>query len=243
MTTLEWQTLAVATIALVGAGEYQEDSRTIDEHLLGLLDTEGRPARVVCLPTAASTEGETVWRGWAERGQTWFAGLGADAVAVDVIDRDSADDPAHAATVAEADLVYFSGGKPTHLYDTLVGTAVWAAVESVLATGGILAGCSAGAMIQGGAIASLRRAGAPTPGFGLLSDVIVLPHFDEFPSMVQGAVRRLLGRGHTVVGIDGGTALVRHQGLLRAVGRGNVSVFGREGTGVFHDEPVPTAVL
>lgn len=233
----------MATIALVGSGEYLEACRAVDEHLLGLLDTDGRAPRVVCLPTAASTEGERVWRDWGRRGVEWFTGLGADAVTVDVVDRESADDPGMAAEVAAADLVYLSGGKPVHLHETLRATAVWAATESVLARGGVLAGCSAGAMIQGERIASLRVAGDPTPGFGLLPGTVVIPHFDEFPSMIRKAVERLLGRGLTVVGVDGGTALVRHRGTFRAVGTGSVTVWGPRGHGVYSAEAIPAGSI
>ena len=239
----------MAVIALVGSGEYLEVSRRVDEHLLGLLDLDGRPPRVACLPTASSTEGEQVWRRWATRGVEWVRSLGADVVAVDVIDRASADDADLAESIAGADLVYLSGGKPTHLHETLVGTAAWSAIGSVLDRGGILAGCSAGAMIQGERIAGLRSAGSATEGFGLLPHAIVLPHFDEYPSMVGTAVKHLVGRGLTVVGIDGGTALVRHDPAdggpvqLRAVGRGSVTIWGPLGHDVYAEQDIPAGAI
>ncbi len=241
--------VAMATIALVGSGEYLEACRDVDEHLLGRLGTGERAPRVVCLPTASSTEGERVWRRWAAQGVEWFTGLGADAASADVVDRASADDEAHAELVAGADLVYLSGGKPTHLYETLAGTRVWTAIESVLARGGVLAGCSAGAMIQGERIAGLRSPGNATPGFGLLPHTIVLPHFDEYPSMVARVVQGLVGRGLTVVGVDGGTALVRHRPAdggpdeLAAVGRGSVTIWGPDGHAVFADGPIPSTAI
>lgn len=227
------------TIALIGSGEYLERTRTVDEHLLGLLDVGDRPARVACLPTAASSEGVAVWSEWSRRGVAWFAGLGAEVVAVDVIDRDSACDPALVADIEAADLIYLSGGKPTLLHDVLVDTPAWAAIESVLDRGGILAGCSAGAMVQGERIAGLRSAAAASPGFGLLPGAIVLPHFDEYHSMVGAATSRLVGKGLSVVGIDGGTALVRHHDEFRAVGSGKVTVWGPLGHDEFHDEILP----
>lgn len=233
---------ASSTIALVGSGEYLEACRDVDEHLLGLIDAAGRAPRVVCLPTASSLEGERVWRRWADDGAAWFAALGADAVGLPVIDRASADHPDHAAAVAEADLVYLSGGKPHHLRETLADTRTWAAVEAVLARGGVLAGCSAGAMVQGDHIAGLRSARS-SPGFGLLPHAIVLPHFDEYPSMIGRAVRSLTGRGRTVVGVDGGTALVRHCDELRAVGGGSVTVWGPLGHAVYRDETLPHGAI
>ncbi len=232
----------MATIGLVGSGEYLEASREVDEHLLSLLDVGDRSPVVACLPTAAAHDGEAVWRDWSRRGVGWFTSLGATAVAADVVDPRTADDPAVADAVEAADLVYLSGGKPTLLRDLLHGSAVWEAISRVLERGGILAGCSAGAMVQGGRIAALRG-GAESEGFGLLPGTLVLPHFDEFPTMISTVVRRVVGRGSIVVGIDGGTALVRHRGEHRAVGRGGVEIWGPEGHRRFEREPIPAAHL
>jgi len=214
----------------------------VDEHLLGLLDIGGRSPRVACLPTAAAKDGERVWRGWQERGVAHFTRLGAETIAVDVVDRDTADDDDMVRDIAGADLVYLSGGKPTLLHQLLDGTAAWAAILGVLDRGGVLAGCSAGAMVQGSHIAGLRG-GAGTDGFGLLPNTVVLPHFDEFPSLAGDVVKRLVGRGRNVVGVDGATALVRHHDLFRAVGRGSVTVWGPNGKARFHDENLPEGTL
>jgi cyanophycinase len=231
------------TIALVGSGEYLERCRPVDQHLLSLLDLGDRAPRVACLPTAAANDGERVWRGWQERGVAHFTGLGAEAVAVDIVDRDTADDDAMVRDIAGADLVYLSGGKPALLHQLLDGTAAWAAILGVLDRGGVLAGCSAGAMVQGSHIAGIRG-GAGSPGFGLLPDTIVLPHFDEYPSLAGSVVHRLVGRPRTVVGIDGATALVRHHDRFRAVGPGSVTVWtGTEKKARFHDEELPDGLL
>lgn len=230
------------TIALVGSGEYLEACRPVDEHLLSLLETGDRSPRVACLPTAASKDGERVWRGWQERGVAHFTRLGAEVVAVDVIDRGTADDDAMVRDIAGSDLIYLSGGKPALLYELLEGTAAWAAVLGVLDRGGVLAGCSAGAMVQGSHIAGLRG-GAGRPGFGLLANTVVLPHFDEYRSLGE-VVRRLVGRGRNVVGVDGATALVRHHQRFRAVGRGSVTVWSSAGeNGRYHDEDIPESAI
>jgi len=184
------------TIALVGSGEYLDACRPVDEYLLGLLDTGERAPRVACLPTAAANDGEQVWRGWQERGVAHFTRLGAEAVAVDVVDRDTANDDEMVRDIAGADLVYLSGGKPALLHQLLDDTAAWAAILGVLDRGGILAGCSAGAMVQGSHIAGLRG-GAGSASFG----------------------------------------------LLHAVGRGSVTVWGPTGKARFHDEELPAAAL
>jgi hypothetical protein len=77
----------------------------------------------------------------------------------------------------------------------------------------------------------------------LLPNTIVLPHFDEYPSLAGSVVNRLLGRGRNVVGVDGGTALVRHRNRFRAVGRGSVTVWGPTGRARFHEEDLPEGAL
>ena len=68
-------------LALVGSGEYLPPIEAVDRALLERLDG---PARVVCLPTAAGTEGAERIRYWSELGVRHFARLGAAAEAVGV---------------------------------------------------------------------------------------------------------------------------------------------------------------
>ena len=123
-----------------------------------------------------------------------------------VIDRASADDPALAAVVGEANFVYLSGGRPDYLHRTLDGSLVWQAILSVLERGGLLAGCSAGAMIQGE-----KFFGFPgwRTGFALLPGATIIPHFDEIPQSMLRPMRLIAGKDLTILGIEGNTALVQ----------------------------------
>ena len=115
-----------------------------------------------------------------------FTRLGATAEAVPVVDRACANDPALAAVIAGANFVYLSGGKPDYLYQTLAGSLAWGAIQAVLAGGGLLAGCSAGAMILGE-----KFFGFPgwKRGFGFLPGATILPHFDEIPQAMIRSLR------------------------------------------------------
>src|SRR2546430_15408411 len=66
-----------------------------------------------------------------------------------VLNRDDAADARHAAAIADADWIYFSGGKPGYVVETLSGTAFWSAVVARHRAGAVLAGASAGAMMLG----------------------------------------------------------------------------------------------
>lgn len=207
-------------LALIGSGEYLPPMESVDRQLLSLLP---EPARVVCLPIAAGTEGTEVIQGWMQRGVDHFTRLGADAQAVPVVDRKSADDAELAARIATANFVYLSGGKPAYLAATLRGSRTWQAILDVIASGGLLAGCSAGAMVQGGYFAGFPRRQV---GFGLWPNVHIIPHFDEMPGPAVAMMRWLVGRGVTVVGVPGNTALVHHHKGYQVIGQ-EVTVWTR----------------
>lgn len=212
---------AKGTLSLTGSGEYLPGMRPVDEALLARLDG---PARVVCLPTGAGTEGDERIRYWMELGLGHFRALGvAEVQSLPVIDRASADDPALAEQVRAANFVYFSGGKPAYLMASLQETAVWAAVMDVLTRGGVAAGCSAGAMIFGSRVPTGMGLTDWQPGFGLLPDAVVLPHFDEFPGLMKSALG-MLTRHQRVVGIDGYTALVCDAAGCRVIGQKTVTM-------------------
>jgi len=172
----------------------------------------GRPPRYVQIPTAAAHEGQASLDHWIALGQEQAARLGVEAVPVVVRTRADADDPAMAALVEGAGLIYLSGGSPTLLAKTLRGSAVAAAIEAAWRGGAALAGCSAGAMALTSWVPSLRRPGIePHDGLGLVPHLRVIPHFDRFERWMPDLVGRYLARapeGTEVVGVDEDTALV-----------------------------------
>jgi len=210
-------------LALIGSGEYLPAMEPVDRDLLSRLQG---PPRVVCLPTAAGTEGAERIAYWSRLGVDHFTRLGAQVEALPVIDRASADHPALAAATASANFVYLSGGKPDYLYRTLEGSLVWEAIRSVLARGGLLAGCSAGAMIMGE-----KLFGFPglKPAFALLPGAAIIPHFDEIPEAMIKSMHLLAGKGLTVLGIEGNTALFCDGHGYEVLGNGGVTVWNGAG--------------
>lgn len=220
-------------VALVGAGEFLPVMTELDRQLLAVLPP-ARP-RVVILPTASWPDGEDVFRRWGEMGIEHFRSLGAEVEAVPVRERADAWDRSNAQAVGEADLVYLSGGKPDHLMATLAGSPVWDAVLATHARGGVLVGCSAGAMVLCGHLAGLRRLrGLPfpspfpvrwEPGLGVVPGMAVLPHYDAMPEAVM-ALWALQGpHDAVVVGIDEDTALVGRDGVWQVHGESRVTVW------------------
>src|SRR5438445_13636739 len=173
-------------IALVGSGEFLPVMDGVDRDLL-----EGRPPRAVFLPTAAAEEGDERIRYWVELGTAHFRRLGVEPVPLLVLDRADADDPALAAQVASAGLIYLSGGNPGYLAETLRGTAVWSAIVAAWRGGAALAGCSAGAGALTAIAHDVRVPGRGTGlGLGGVPRLAVIPHFDRFESWSPGIVER-----------------------------------------------------
>jgi cyanophycinase len=215
-------------VALVGSGEFTSAMDGVDRLLLEATGRD-RP-RVAIVPTASWPDGEAVFMRWAERGIAHFEALGAEAAAVLVHDRESADDPAHAAEIAAADLVYFSGGKPGHLLDALLGTALGAALLDAHARGAVVAGCSAGAMVLGSHQLRVGGRGLQLPvgwqeSLGIAPRLVIVPHYDAFPETIVAAAALSLPQGDVLVGVDEETALLGGDREWRVHGRGRVTVW------------------
>jgi len=226
--------------------------RETDFALLG--DFAPRAARVAIVPTAAGLE-DTPPR-WAERGIAHFRALGGDPFAVMVLDRASARDPRHAAAVASADLIYFSGGDPGQAVEALAGTPFWDAVRARWAAGATIAGSSAGAMMLGEAT-FVPRDPDPATGMprdvtvraalGLVPGIFVFPHFDAIPEDVLAGWTRLWPPGLRLLAIDEDTALVSGEEgwTVRGAGRALVLRDPRDrrvfGDGMTIDERVLAA--
>ena len=212
------------TLALVGSGEYLPPMELVDKFLLSRLSG---PARVVCLPTAAGKEGPQRIDYWSRLGVEHFTRLGAQAEAVRVIDRASAHDETNAERSRAANFVYLSGGDPGYLFQTLNGTRVWEAVGQVLEKGGVVAGCSAGAMIFGEKIPSFPTIWPLRPVFNFLPGAVIMPHYDEFGERWGAIIRPLLGN-LTLLGVEGNTALVKMDGRYQVVGAGGVTTWSKK---------------
>jgi cyanophycinase len=212
-------------LALVGSGEYTPAMLEVERGLLA-----GRPPRYVQIPTAAGREGPHRLSYWVELGEQQAARLGVEAVPLVVLERDQADDPAVAAAVDGAGLIYLSGGSPTVLADTLRGTALWRAIVAAWQGGAALAGCSAGAMAFGDRVPELRNPAAGSrAGLGLLPQVRVLPHFDRMLGWIPDVLTRPFFRdtdGAMLVGIDEDTALVGGPVEFTVQGRQSAWILG-----------------
>ena len=212
--------MTTGTIALVGSGEFLPPIQPLDRKLLE--HVQGTP-RVVVLPTASAPDGAGVPERWATMGVAHFGTLGAQVEPVMLLTREDAENSAIAEKIAQANFVYFSGGKPRYLLETLQGTAAWEAIVALYTNGGVVAGCSAGAMVMGAALFNFPNFWQTTSALNLAPGLVIVPHFDEIPKLMLATLNH--ASPNTTVGVDGSTALVGHEDRWTVYGAGGVTVF------------------
>lgn len=213
-------------IALVGSGEYLPVMEDVDRYLLANLNRS--TPRVVCIPTAAGQEGEESVDRWLRMGLEHFKKLGAEVQALRIIDQTSANDAQYESILESADLIYFSGGNPQYLYETMNGSRAWSAMQKSWSRGAVYAGCSAGAMILSKRIPSFRLAGT-LEGFGAVPAKFIIPHFDAIPGIWKPlvfALKSQLRKDERMIGVDENTALVgKLGGEWKVMGKGKTHIF------------------
>ena len=204
-------------LALVGGNEWQEKC-SFDR---GLLEASGG-GEVLVLPTAAAYEHPARA---VDHARQWLESLGGTVRGLDVLRRGDAEEEANAAAVRAAKFIYLSGGSPMHLRSVLKDSPLWDALVEAWDAGAVLAGASAGAMVLCDPMVD-PRGGAFTLGLGLVEQVALIPHHEEWDEDQARRTIQLAPAGLPVVGIDTQTALIRDaDGSWRTEGAGRVVVY------------------
>ena len=210
------------TLYLAGGGEFGGAMATPDRRLIEL--SGGKAASIAIIPAAAAPDNNHHRAG--QNGVRWFQSLGAQQVtSLPLVDRDSADDPALAAALRQARLIYLLGGYPGHLRRSLAGSLCWQAVLDANQSGAAIAGSSAGAMVL------CQHYFDPyenqlAAGLNLIPNTCVLPHHNQFG---QSWASRLLGSlpGIILIGIDEQTSMIDDggEGRWRVYGKGLITIY------------------
>jgi len=204
------------SLALVGSGEYLPAMASLEQSLIQDGVKNGKKARFIQIPTAAGQESADRIAFWRELGRVQGERLGVEVEFLEILSKQDAQDKELASVIADSALIYLSGGDPHHLADSLVGTPVLGAIYQGWASGSSLAGCSAGAMALSTHIPNFRLSKkSPTPGFNLLTNIRVIPHFDRFFRWIPDSAAKVLMSSPDdtiLIGIDELTALVNRSG-------------------------------
>jgi cyanophycinase len=169
---------------------------------------------------------ETVVQSWVRRGVKNVRMLHTH-------DPKVADTEAFAAILKDADAVWFVGGRQWNIVDSYAGTRTYRAFHDVLARGGVIAGSSAGATIQGeylvrgdtrGAQVMMTEEPNHQEAFKFLRRSAIDQHIDarnrwEDLGPVIQKFPNLLG-----IGISEGTAIVVTGDRFEVIGRWKVAI-------------------
>ena len=204
-------------LALVGGDEFRSGCESMDAAILA---ATGKPRPMVLIvPTAAASENPARA---ADNGVRHFRSLGAEASPLMILDHEDATDAGIAAEVESADVVYLTGGSPSHLLDTLRGSLLLGSIHTMLERGGTLAGSSAGAMVMG----SWMRFREWRRTLGIAAGIATLPHHERAdPDTVVEELRAAPDDLSAVFGIDGRAGALSGPDGWTALGTGRVTVY------------------
>ena len=204
-------------LALVGGDEFRPGCESMDAAILA---ATGKSSPVVLIvPIAAAFENPALA---ADNGVRHFRALGADTAPLMALGLDHAMDAGMAAEAESADIVYLTGGSPSHLLDTLRDSLLLGGIQAMLERGGTLAGSSAGAMVMG----SWMRFREWRRTLGIAAGIATLPHHERSdPDTVVEELRSMPDDLTAVFGIDGAAGVLSGPDGWTALGAGRVTVY------------------
>lgn len=205
-------------LALVGGDEFRPGCEEFDMELIRCTEVEN--PRLLIIPTAAALENPTKA---ASTGVRYFVELGANASEVMVLNASNANDPDMASEIKNAHIIYFTGGDPKYLVESLYNSLFFAEVTDALGRGTIIAGSSAGAMMMG----SWMRYRTWQRALGLSEGIATLPHHERAdPKLVCEELSKAPNELQAVFGICGRTGcLGSTSGRWSVHGSGHVIVY------------------
>jgi len=221
------------TFLLMGSGEFEPWSEEVERAALQGARGDGS---VAIVPTASFPDGQAIFERWGALGLGHYEAMGVAARLVSLTDRSDAMREEFASQVADASMVFFSGGKPRYLAEAIGETPFWDGMLAALDRGAVFAGCSAGAMIASHASDGKERlGGAWLLGLGLIANTSFGVHWDKvrfIPGMRPFLMRRVRRDGW-FVGIDERTAILGDGSRWTVFGNRTAMVRGRGRTRSF----------
>jgi cyanophycinase len=222
------------SLVLFGSGEFTDKVNDIDKYLI----SKYKPRNVAVIPAAAGQESDV--EKWINMATAHYSKFNLPVIPVEIFNKTQANDKHLVNLVTAADWIFFSGGSPNYLIETLRGSLLWDEVIEKYNQGTLLSGSSAGAMVMGKYILSPsfktifgRDRVMWQEAFDLV-DYTIIPHFDYFKRQ-SGFVNKLVSRSLAKIkspwmGIDENTAIVFDGKDKKVYGVGSVEVHDKNGT-------------
>ncbi len=201
-------------IAITGSGEFLPSILDVDKKLLNFLE---ETPKVITFSTAAGKESNNRLLYWKNLAIDHFSSLGVAHQHIDATNRQDLNKDSVIEELYNANFVYFSGGSPTHLYDSIYNSRFSEALKD-LENRGIIAGCSAGAMIMGEKMIK-------GTGLNYIPNTIVIPHYGEsFYSWISNTVK-VLNRGkYKLLCLEKNTYFTKDNNEINVLGNQQVHI-------------------
>lgn len=215
----------IIMIAITGSGEFLPSILDVDKKLIGYLNDT---PKALTFSTAAGKESDNRLLYWKNLAQDHFSKLGIQHKHIDARNREDLNNSAVLDEMRSSNFVYFSGGSPIHLYDSIQNSIFSEELENIQHRG-IIAGCSAGAMIMGEKMIK-------GTGLNYLQNTIVIPHYGEsFYSWISNTVK-VLNRGkYKLLCLEKDTYFIKDKNEIRVLGKQQVHIIYKKEHHTFYD--------
>lgn len=214
------------TLLIIGGAAKDSVFMPIFQELVG-----GKEKEIVIIPTAGSDQGVNSSPSF-ERYKRMFKKFGFEKITVlHTRDPKIANTDAFVKPLLSADGVWFYGGRQWRLADAYLNTKVHLELDSLLDRGGVIAGSSAGATIQGSYLirgdtkTNTIIMGDHEVGMGFIKNVAIDQHllarnrqFDMFELLEHKP--GLLG-----IGLDENTGIIVTENTFKVVGKSYVAIY------------------
>ena len=202
----------IGALALVGSGEYLPVMQVLESALINSGISNGKPNIFLQIPTAAGEESAERLKFWESRGADQARRIGTVQEFLPIFKREDAFNDKYISLVKSAALIYFSGGDPGYLANSLYETPLWDEIKKNWLAGASLAGCSAGAMAFSSDVPNFfRMKEEGIPGLNVIPHLRPIPHYNKFFGWIPDSAAKIVMKapdGTVIIGIDEDTALV-----------------------------------
>jgi cyanophycinase-like exopeptidase len=228
-------------LALVGSGEYLPVMQDLESALIDSGMANGKPNRFLQIPTAAGEESRERLEFWEMRGAEQARRIGTVQDFLPIFNREDAFNSEYISSVKDAALIYFSGGDPGYLANSLRDTPLWAEIEKSWFAGASLAGCSAGAMAMSSDVPNFfRMRNEGIPGLNVIPHIRPIPHYNKFFGWIPDSAAKIVMKapeGTLIIGIDEDTALVTGLDKGTSLSQNTWQVYGEASVHILSGAP------
>jgi cyanophycinase-like exopeptidase len=231
----------IGALALVGSGEYLPVMQDLESALINSGISNGKPNKFLQIPTAAGEESAERLKFWEFRGADQARRIGTVQEFLPIFKREDAFNDKYISLVKDAALIYFSGGDPGYLANSLSETPLWDEIKKNWLAGASLAGCSAGAMAFSSDVPNFfRMKEEGIPGLNVIPHIRPIPHYNKFFGWIPDSAAKIVMKapdGTVIIGIDEDTALVTGLDEDTNLGENSWQVYGEGSVHILSGAP------